>query len=149
MDDIDGLITLPDVYLRVSKLLEDPNTTSHDIAKAISQDASFTVKLLKLADSPMYGFASKVDSVAKAVTLIGTRQIRSLARSLSVAGSFGALPNDLVTMRNFWKHSLLCALAARHRRTDHLQPAARTSGASPDDGGRQPGGDQRPGCRDG
>ncbi len=112
--DISGLVTLPDVYLRINRLIEDPNSSSADIAKAVSQDASFTVKLLKLANSALYSFPSTVDTVAKAVAIIGTSQVRSLALSLSVASSFEGLPNDLVSMRNFWKHSLLCALAARH-----------------------------------
>jgi putative nucleotidyltransferase with HDIG domain len=111
--DISGLVTLPDVYLRINRLVDDPNSSSTDIARAVSQDASFTVKLLKLANSAMYSFPSTVDTVAKAVTIIGTAQVRSLALSLSVASSFEGLPNDLVSMRNFWKHSLLCALAAR------------------------------------
>jgi putative nucleotidyltransferase with HDIG domain len=113
VEDISGLVTLPDVYLRINRLVEDPDSSSADIARAVSQDASFTVKLLKLANSAIYNFPSTVDSVAKAVTIIGTSQIRSLALSLSVASSFEGLPNDLVSMRNFWKHSLLCALAAR------------------------------------
>jgi putative nucleotidyltransferase with HDIG domain len=111
--DISGLVTLPDVYLRINRLLDDPDSSSADIAKAISQDASFTVKLLKLANSAVYNFSSGVDSVTKAVTIIGTSQVRNLALSLSVANSFSGLPNDLVSMRNFWKHSLLCALCAR------------------------------------
>jgi putative nucleotidyltransferase with HDIG domain len=111
--DISGLVTLPDVYLRINKLVEDPNSSTADIAKAVSQDASFTVKLLKMANSAIYNFPSTVDTVAKAVAIIGTSQVRSLSLSLSVASSFEGLPNDLVSMRNFWKHSLLCALAAR------------------------------------
>ncbi|MCX7142872.1 MAG: HDOD domain-containing protein [Proteobacteria bacterium] len=57
---------------------------------------------------------SAVDTVAKAVSIIGTAQIRNLALSMSVASSFEGLPNDLVSMENFWRHSLLCALSARH-----------------------------------
>jgi putative nucleotidyltransferase with HDIG domain len=112
--DISGIVTLPDVYLRINQLVEDPNSTSSDIAKAANQDAAFTARLLKLANSAHYGFPTSVDTVAKAVTVIGTAQVRNLALSLSVAASFEGLPNNLVSMRNFWKHSLLCALAARH-----------------------------------
>ncbi|TCJ11581.1 HDOD domain-containing protein [Parasulfuritortus cantonensis] len=111
--DISGLVTLPDVYLRVNRLVEDPNSSNADIARAVGQDAAFTAKLLKLANSALYNFPASVDTVAKAVTIIGTAQVRNLALSLSVANSFAGLPNDLVSMRNFWKHSLLCALAAR------------------------------------
>lgn len=112
--DIGGLITLPDVYLKINRLVEDPNSNSADIAKAVSQDPSFTVRLLRVANSSLYGFSSTIDSVPKAVAIIGTAQIRSLALSMSVASSFAGLPNELVSMDNFWRHSLLCALAARH-----------------------------------
>ncbi len=112
--DIGGLVTLPDVYLRINRLVEAPNSSSADIARAVSQDPSFTVRLLRVANSSLYGFSSAVDTVAKAVTIIGTSQIRNLALSMSVARSFAGLPNDLVSMDNFWRHSLLCALAARH-----------------------------------
>lgn len=112
--DIGGLVSLPDVYMRINRLVDDPNSSSADIARAISQDPSFTVRLLRVANSSLYGFSSTIDTVAKAATIIGTSQIRSLALSMSVARSFAGLPNELVSMDNFWRHSLLCALAARH-----------------------------------
>lgn len=114
VQDISGLVTLPDVYLRINQLIEDPNSSSADIARVVSQDASFTVRLLKLANSALYNFSSEIDTVDKAIAIIGTQQVRNLALSLSVARSFSGLPNELVTMENFWKHSLLCALSARH-----------------------------------
>lgn len=110
---VEGLITLPHVYLRINALIEDPDSTMDDIAKAVGQDPSFTVRLLRLANSPYYGFASKIDTANKAVSVIGTSQIRNLALSMSVASSFKGLPNELVSMENFWRHSLYCALIAR------------------------------------
>lgn len=110
---VGALVTLPDVFIRINSLVEDPNSTTGDIAKAVSQDPSFTVRLLRVANSPLYGLSSSVDTVAKAVSVIGTSQIRNLALSTSVARTFAGLPNDLVSMDNFWHHSLYCALAAR------------------------------------
>jgi putative nucleotidyltransferase with HDIG domain len=111
--DIDGLVTLPDVFMRISRLIDDPNSSSNDIAQAINQDPSFTIRLLRIANSSMFSFPSSVTTVAKAVAIIGTSQIRSLALSMSVAKSFAGLPNDLVSMHNFWRHSLFCGLIAR------------------------------------
>lgn len=110
---VDGLVTLPDVFIRINQLVEDPNSTTSDISKAVSQDPSFTVRLLRVANSPFYGFSSTIDTVAKAVAVIGTSQIRNLALSMSVARTFAGLPNNLVSMDNFWRHSLYCALIAR------------------------------------
>lgn len=110
---VGALVTLPDVFIRINRLVEDPNSTTGDIAKAVSQDPSFTMRLLRVANSPLYGLSSKVDTVSKAVSVIGTRQIRNLALATSVARTFAGLPNSLVSMDNFWHHSLYCALAAR------------------------------------
>lgn len=112
--DVGGLITLPDVYLRINRLVEDPDSSIADIAGAVSQDPSFTVRLLRVANSALYSFPSSIDTVTRAVTVIGTSQLRNLALSMSVAKSFAGLPNELVSMENFWRHSLLCALVARH-----------------------------------
>jgi HD-like signal output (HDOD) protein len=83
--DVGSLVTLPDVYLRISRLIDDPDTSAADIAKGISQDPSFTLRLLKIANSALYRFPSEVTTVTKAVSIIGTSQLRSLALSMSVA----------------------------------------------------------------
>lgn len=114
VSEISGLVTLPEVYLHINRVVDDPNCSASDIAKAVSKDPSFTVRLLQIANSSLYHFSSPVDTVEKAVILIGTSQIRSLSLSMSAVSSFAGLPNSLVSMENFWKHSLLCALAAKH-----------------------------------
>ncbi len=110
---VGDLVTLPDIFIRINQLVEDPDSTSEDIVKVVSQDPSFTVRLLRVANSSFYGFSSTIETVSKAVSLIGTSQIRNLALSTSVSRTFAGLPNDLVSMDNFWLHSLYCALTAR------------------------------------
>ncbi len=110
---VGDLLTLPDVFIRINQLLENPNSTTTDIANVVSQDPAFTVRLLRVANSSFYGFSSTIDTVSKAVSIIGTSQIRNLALSTAVANSFSGLPNKLVSMDNFWRHSLYCGLAAR------------------------------------
>jgi putative nucleotidyltransferase with HDIG domain len=100
--------------LRINRLIEDPDSSISDIAAVVSQDPSFSIRLLGIANSSLYHFSARVDTVARAVTIIGTGQVRNLALSMSVASSFEGLPNDLVSMANFWRHSLLCALVSRH-----------------------------------
>ena len=111
--DVGDLVSLPDVFVRINQLIEDPESTLDDIAKVVTQDPSFTIRLLRIANSPFYGFSSTIETVSRAVTLIGTNQVRNLALSTSVSKTFAGLPNALVSMDNFWHHSLYCALAAR------------------------------------
>lgn len=110
---VGGLVSLPDVFIRINQQVEDPDSSLDDIVRVVSQDPSFTVRLLRVANSPFYGFSSAIETVARAVTLIGANQVRNLALSTSVAKTFAGLPNELVSMDNFWHHSLYCALAAR------------------------------------
>lgn len=110
---IDGLVTLPDVFVRINQLVESPNSSVEDIARAVNLDPSFTVRLLRVANSSYYGFSTSIDTVSKAVSVIGTSQIRNLALSTVIADSFAGLPNSLVSMDNFWRHSLYCGLVAR------------------------------------
>lgn len=123
---VEGLVTLSHVFIRINQLIDDPDSSMADIAKAVSQDPSFTVRLLRVANSSYYGFSSSIDTVDKAVSVIGTGRIRSLALSMSVASSFAGLPNDLVSMDNFWRHSLYCAVIARilARRAGQCDPEA-------------------------
>lgn len=123
---VEGLVTLSHVFVRINQLIDSPDSSMADIAKAVSQDPSFTVRLLRVANSSFYGFSSSIDTVDKAVSVIGTGRIRSLALSMSVASSFAGLPNDLVSMDNFWRHSLYCAVIARilARRAGKCDPEA-------------------------
>lgn len=112
ISDVSKLITLPEVCLKVTALVENPNSSIEDIGKVISQDPSLTVKILKLSNSAMYGFMSEVDTVSRAITLIGTRQIRDLVLATSAFDTFKGISNSIITMEDFWYHSILCGLAA-------------------------------------
>ncbi len=60
----------------------------------------------------MFGYFGKVDSISKAVTIIGTQQLRDLALAASVMGSQG-IPEELMSMATFWRHSIACGIIAR------------------------------------
>jgi len=106
------LTSLPDVFVRISEVLNDPGSTAQEAAGAISKDTSLSVKLLQLVNSAFYGFPVKVDTLSRAVTIVGSRQITTLALGISVLGIFKDLPEGLVDMRSFWKHSIGCGIIA-------------------------------------
>lgn len=106
------LTSLPDVFVRISEVLNDPNSTAQEAAGAIGKDTSLSAKLLQLVNSAFYGFPVKVDTLSRAVTIVGSRQITTLALGISVIGIFKDLPEGLVDMRSFWKHSIGCGIIA-------------------------------------
>ncbi|GAB6039549.1 HDOD domain-containing protein [Endothiovibrio diazotrophicus] len=107
------LVSLPEVFIRVNQAVDDPRGSAAQVGEIIAQDPGLTARLLRLANSPLYALTATVDTVARAVTVLGTQQIRALVLATSVTDTFEGLPNELVSMKNFWNHSLLCALCAR------------------------------------
>jgi len=110
--DIDNLVSLPGVGVRVNEMVNDPSCSAADIGKVISRDPALTARLLRIANSPAYGFSTQVETVARAVAIIGIKRIRDLVLATSTISAFDGIPNELVTMENFWRHSLYCGLAA-------------------------------------
>ncbi len=107
------LVSPPTVYSYVSRILGDPESSSHQVADVISKDASLSIKLLKLVNSPFYGFAGKVDTVNRAVSLLGTDELSALTLGVTVVDKFKNIPSELLDMDAFWRHSIRCGLFAR------------------------------------
>lgn len=112
--------SLPEVFLRINDMVESPRYSASDIGRFLGKDPALTARLLKIVNSAFYGFPSRIDTVSRAITIIGVRELRDLVLATTVAKVFKGLPNELVSMDSFWRHSILCAIlarlmAARHR----------------------------------
>ncbi len=107
------LVSLPDVYYRVVEALNDPRSSAIHLAEVISADISLSAKLLRLVNSPAYGFSAKIDTIPRAVALVGGRELTNLALGVSVISCFREVPCDLFDLRSFWKHSVACGMIGR------------------------------------
>jgi len=113
VDKTQAVYSLPLFYDRLNEKINHPRSSLADIGRVISEDQGLTVRLLKLANSPLFGYHSKIDSITRALTLIGTQQLRDLALAVSVMGSFSGIPNELIDMKSFWKHNIACGILSR------------------------------------
>lgn len=108
------LVSLPEVCHRVNEMLDDPNVTSNQVGRVIRLDPALTARLLKIVNSALYGFRSRIDTVSQAVTIIGLEELRSLVMASSANLVFNRISTDLVDMDTFWHHSVYTGLVARH-----------------------------------
>lgn len=111
-DNID-LVSLPEVCMRVQSMADDPDCTARELGKVISQDIALTAHLLKLVNSAYYGFPTKIDTVSRAISIVGIRELRDLTLAMSAVEVFSSIPDDLIDMVSFWKHSVFCGLLAQ------------------------------------
>ncbi len=111
--DVGKLVSLPDVYYRLETEIERPDSTLDDIARLISAEPDLCARLLSLANSAFYSFPASIESINKAVQIIGVRQIRELVLATSVIQSFSQVPLGMVNMRLFWEHSVAVGVFAK------------------------------------
>ena len=84
-----------------------------EIGKLIEADPALSAGMLRVANSAMYNIGGNINSVERAVTVVGLRQVRDLAFGICANTTFKGIPNELITVGDFWKHSLFCAVAAQ------------------------------------
>ena len=108
-----GLISLPDVCVRVKEMVDDPNCSASDIGKVVSKDAALTVRLLRIVNSAFYQFPSKIETVSRAITIVGNRELRDLVFAASVASIFEKVSSDLIDIESFWRHAVYCGIVSR------------------------------------
>lgn len=107
------LVTLPEVYFKVKRVLEDPDTGLRDLAAAIETDPGLTARLLRIANSALFGFVAQIDTANRAVTLLGPQQVHDLVLATSVNQSFARLDGSLVDLRQHWRQSLFAGVLSR------------------------------------
>ncbi|WP_028575435.1 HDOD domain-containing protein [Desulfonatronovibrio hydrogenovorans] len=110
VDDQIDLISLPDIFYKLIEIMESPFSSAVHLAELINKDSSLTARLLKLVNSAFYSFPAKIDSVSRAVAILGTKELTSLAAGISVVKNFKGIPNSIMDMELFWKHSISCGL---------------------------------------
>uniref|UniRef100_A0A7C4AAH7 HDOD domain-containing protein n=1 Tax=Fundidesulfovibrio putealis TaxID=270496 RepID=A0A7C4AAH7_9BACT len=103
---VKDLPTLPKVLDEVSRLVKDPDSSTEQIAKLIAMDQVLSAKVLKMVNSPIYGFPGRISSIHHALVLLGFNVLRGVIVSTSVMD----IMNE--NMVGLWEHSVGCALAS-------------------------------------
>jgi HD-like signal output (HDOD) protein len=104
---------VPSIVFELNDVIANPRSSADDIAKVVQKSPSLTSILLKLVNSPIYSFPSKIDTISSAVILIGTKEIAALALGISILSTFDKIPKKIVDMFSFLKHSFACGIIAR------------------------------------
>lgn len=107
------LVSPPNIYTQLNELIQDPNSAIDDISAVLNTDPALTTRLLKIVNSPFYGFPSQINTISRAITIIGTRELTHLVLATSIINSFKGIPESLINMKEFWKHSFACAITSK------------------------------------
>ena len=114
LENIRELPTLPTVYLALSEVITDPRSTAQDVSQIISTDLASASRVLRLANSVLYGFPGQIDTISRAVVVLGFDEVRNLVLATSVMDLFSK-QDSAFDFRpvDFWTHSLGVGIATR------------------------------------
>ncbi|WP_455210061.1 HDOD domain-containing protein [Kaarinaea lacus] len=113
VDGTVGLVSLPEICMKINEMVDDPKCSAAHIGKVIGKDAALTARLLKIVNSAFYRFPSRVETVSRAITIIGYRELRDLVFAATVSGIFERISNDLVNLDSFWRHGIYSGILSR------------------------------------
>lgn len=108
-----NLSTLPTVFAQINETIQKPTSSAGDMASVISKDVNLSAKLLKIVNSTFYGFPSRVETLTRAVSILGTKQLSTLAMGINILTAFNNIPDSLIDMQSFWEHSIACGTLSR------------------------------------
>jgi HD-like signal output (HDOD) protein len=114
VDNLDTIATLPEVTARISATVNDPKSSAGELRRIISHDPSLVSRILKLVNSSFYGRSTKIDSVERAIVLLGFDAVHNLAISATMGSLFTHVNLcDDYTARDLWTHCVAVAAASR------------------------------------
>lgn len=124
IEETRDLVSPPQVHFALLEVLNDPISTTDDMAEVIAMDPALTARLLRIVNSPYYGLVRRIDTISRAVTVIGSNELFNLAVAVAATAVFSRLPGSLVNMDCFWRHSVFAAMVSRElaKRANVLHP---------------------------
>ncbi|MDC8831321.1 HDOD domain-containing protein [Alteromonas gilva] len=108
------VFVLPETVTRVKACMDDGAASMDDIADIIAFDPALTAQLLKVANSAMYKFPNRIDSITRALQVIGTRAAYDLALAIGVTSAFKDVHAKVIDIDRFWEQSISCGLLAKY-----------------------------------
>jgi putative nucleotidyltransferase with HDIG domain len=106
-----GIPSQPEIMMEINDEINNPNSDLQSVSEIISRDVATAAKLLKVINSAFFGLQEKVDSIQRALSLMGLQNFKRIILSSALREAFGSKSSG---SEKFWKHSMQTAtIAAR------------------------------------
>jgi len=120
------LPSLPEAALRVRRAINSPDVGTTEIIQIVQTDPVLSARLVKVANSPLYGTWREIKTVRDAVRRLGLETTKNLSFSLSVKQLFSARTSIIKKyIQNIYNESTSIAAIAfviTQTQAEHLDP---------------------------
>lgn len=109
------LASLPHIAGKILKMLQNKSAELNEISKLIEADPILTMKILRVANSPIFATRSEIRSIQHALMLLGMKRISNIVLSVSIYSKFfmNTHKNAAMMMEKFFQHSYLTGMTAK------------------------------------
>ncbi|PKG85388.1 HDOD domain-containing protein [Colwellia sp. 75C3] len=104
------IFVLSDSFIRIRELIDDEASTIDDISEVILIDPALSGTVLKLANSPFFNYPGKIDTISKAVLVLGITEVYNLVIAYFTTEAFKKIDANQDYLDEFWIKSVDCAL---------------------------------------
>jgi diguanylate cyclase (GGDEF)-like protein len=101
----------PAVAIRILEAFKNENVSVEEISRIVSSDPALAVKVLKLANSPVYTRSGKIETIRKAVAVLGMRTLKNIALSFVIVDGIRSRCSVSFDLELFWRKSITSAVA--------------------------------------
>jgi HD-like signal output (HDOD) protein len=110
---IDKLPTIPVLFQRLKKALEDEDVSSQKLGDIIQQDMGMTAKILKLVNSAFFGLRRSIETPHEAVAYLGIDTIKTLVLANGIFQEGVCFKTRVFTLEDLWQRTLHVASGAK------------------------------------
>jgi HD-like signal output (HDOD) protein len=116
---------MPEMLLRLNALLRDPNAGPAELAALIRADGALSGALFRVVGSPVFGLHAKVDSLPRAIALLGMKNTAALLHSEVLRAAMSD-PQHARALEHLWHRGAaiaeLCVIVVKKAHLRDISP---------------------------
>jgi len=113
LDDSVSIPTLPSIAVEILEAVKDEDTSFEALARVVNSDPSLSARVLKVANSSFYGVSQKVNTIPKALSILGLEALKSIALSFVIVETMQGVSRNQFAFEYFWKRAVTAGVAAK------------------------------------
>jgi HD-like signal output (HDOD) protein/GGDEF domain-containing protein len=114
----DAVPSIPAFACKVIELCGREDASLQEVVLLIQNDAACSARLLRLANSPLFGIGRSVDTLQQAVSVLGLSTVRMITVATALVSGLQNYSRGL-DLRRLWMGALVCSMAARRLAEGH------------------------------
>jgi putative nucleotidyltransferase with HDIG domain len=105
---------MPQIVHQVQRVIKNATSNVDDVAEVVEKDAVLSLRIISVANSPVYRGVQKIDSLKHAIPRIGLKETHNIIIAISVKSLYETKWAHFKNLMDaLWHHSLACAYCAK------------------------------------